>query len=344
MSDKIFYADYVLAKNGYYLFSLLSTSVKKGFWGAVAFFPSQEGKRLVQDRKYHKTQVLKSPALGVDVYPNQENIRYCNPYGTKLVFLMEDDLTRIIRAKDALRRLTEADQKNASLRMRNIPQLIKILSDESNVDVSSMGLTGSDAVGLSTPRSDTDLVIYGVQNAIRLQKAVSNLRLNGVISPISLKDSWHMQSQFSDFFKVQGSPYPVELIQRGRIDFKGIFNGTKFDLYFVEFQREYEKIEESENIGLCLIEAIVEDDTEIILTPSVFSLKVLKYPNNIVLPLRTERVEVISFLNCSRLLRKGDRIKIWGNLRLVRFTLQEHLQMVLFDNAVHKVTILEFGG
>ncbi len=343
MSDKIFYADYVLAKNSYYLFSFLSTPIKEGFWGAVAFLPSPAGKRFVQGRRYQKAQVLKSLALGVNVYPNQENIRCCNPYGTKLVFLKEDDLTRIMRAKDTLRTLIEINQKNTNLRMRNIPELIKILSDESNVDVSNMGLTGSDLIGLAMPDSDIDLVIYGAQNAIQVQKAVSNLRHNGIISPISLKDSWHMQSQFSDFFNVRGRSYPAELIQRGLIDFKGVFNRTKFDLYFVEFQREYEKIEEWENIGLCLIEAIVEDDTDIILTPSIFLLRVLKYPKDRVLPLRTE-VEVISLLNCTRMLRKGDRVKIWGNVRLVRSASQECLQMILIDNNVHKVTIIEFGG
>ncbi len=106
---------------------------------------------------------------------------YCCPYREKeLVCPTRNVIKRVYAPNQRLRALLE--KKNPNRLQLVALELVNQLRNASGVPIGDFGVHGSIALGIETPQSDIDLVVYGSQNFRRLEVTVDKLVDEGIIA------------------------------------------------------------------------------------------------------------------------------------------------------------------
>ena len=196
-------------------------------------------------------------------------------------------------------------------------RLAVTLKEAADLPWNSIGISGSIMAGLTTPASDIDPLVYGIENSQRAYTALQKLRetANSGFKPYSREElktlysfrSKDTQMDFKDFLTVES-----------RKAFQGMFEGTD---YFIRFVKDWNEITEDygdvffENSGYCRIAGTVADSQNALFTPCSYGLskvEVLEGPN--LAPIE----EVVSFRGrfCQQAVN-GERVEAQGKIELV---------------------------
>ncbi|RLG62840.1 hypothetical protein DRO02_07520 [archaeon] len=87
-------------------------------------------------------------------------------------------------------------------------ELKRILIKESGIDERFIGITGSTLLGRCSPKSDIDLIVYGIENGRRIYDSMKELRKRGDLR--CLKDYYELRKSRSD------SSLPIKDLDLGR--------------------------------------------------------------------------------------------------------------------------------
>jgi predicted nucleotidyltransferase len=210
-------------------------------------------------------------------------------------------------------------------------QLARKLKEAADIPWCSIGISGSLLVGLQTPKSDIDPVVYGVECCRKAYDGLERLLKAGDsdFKPYNLEElrelfdfrSRDTMMSFEDFVKVER-----------RKAFQGKFNGVD---YFVRFVKDWSQLSEKygdvwyKNSGYAKIKAVVVDDAEALFTPCTYEIENAEVVEGAKLqPIR----EIVSFRGrfCEQA-RRGEAILAQGKVERVidKRREQEYYRMIL---------------
>lgn len=125
-----------------------------------------EGERVREDGRYRKLTFREAVKFVEESKPE---------YGGGMPHeVPRDDLERILRPKDGLKRILDEGRQDVQI-------IVESLVDE-GARSSDLGVTGSHLVGLDLPSSDIDLVAYGTDGFEATREALSGAIRNGKLN------------------------------------------------------------------------------------------------------------------------------------------------------------------
>jgi predicted nucleotidyltransferase len=200
---------------------------------------------------------------------------------------------------------------------RKAVQLTESLKEAADISWNSIGISGSVLVGLQTPKSDIDPVVYGVENCRKAYAALENLLTDddSRFKPYNreeLQTLFDFRSKdtimnFEDFAKVEH-----------RKAFQGKFRQTD---YFIRFVKDWSQVIEQygdvcyKNSGYAKITATIADDSNSLFTPCTYRIENVKVAVGPKLePIR----EIVSFRGrfCEQA-RKSEAVTAQGKVERV---------------------------
>ncbi len=226
---------------------------------------------------------------------------------------------RIERVYDPRRRLAELRQKRDrdELEERAV-EFAALLAERAGVPEGCIGVTGSILVGLHTPHSDIDLVVYGSDNCRAVHGALREL-LDAATSGIRRLSGRELRELYA--FRSQDTPMGFEDFARleGRKVIQGKFQERE---YFIRFVKEPAEVGEKygdrryTSLGRAEIEATVVDAGEAIFTPCAYKIENVRFVGT--QHAAPPPVEIASFRGrfCEQA-REGERVRARGKLERV---------------------------
>ncbi|MCL2288153.1 MAG: hypothetical protein FWC33_03090 [Candidatus Bathyarchaeota archaeon] len=184
--------------------------------------------------------------------------------------------------------------------------LVSLISEESEVAMSDMGLHGSLALNMHAPHSDIDFVVYGTDNFRCVQAAVERL-----VS--SAKLSYIVGNRLDAARKFQGR-------YQGKVY---MYNATRqFDEVTTKFgQYKYTPLS-----SVCF-QAVVDNDRETMYRPACYKISGYKpLDAESELPDSNIPTQVVSNIGCYRnIAKQGGEIKVSGRLEKVESTVGDQV-------------------
>lgn len=231
----------------------------------VRYFPSNRGERSRGGINFRKVYSLSNRFAFLErKFPRY--VVFDQVFGETLCEVPVEDVKVLYKPYVKLQELRKTDVLDAL--QGKCLQLAELLKTDTDVDWSSLGVSGSVLVGLQGVKSDIDLLVYGSNSCHRVYKALGDLvgtdgRLNryGADDLRALFDfrSKDTSVRFDDFVRTESR----KLLQ-------GTFMGVD---YFIRFVKGWDEIGEKygdilyECVGHAGIRAKVVDDSESIFTP-----------------------------------------------------------------------------
>jgi predicted nucleotidyltransferase len=153
--------------------------------------------------------------------------------------------------------------------------LAEQLKEKARIPWKAIGISGSILVGLHTPSSDVDLVVYGSENCRKAYSALMEFlkEANSLFKPYNreeLKALFDFRSKdtamsFEDFVRTDS-----------RKVMQGKFMGTD---YFVRFVKDWNEVNERygdiqyKNVGYAKVKGTISDNSESIFTPCTYKVE-----------------------------------------------------------------------
>jgi predicted nucleotidyltransferase len=225
---------------------------------------------------------------------------YFCPYRNKeLITAPYELIQQVFVPKDRLEWLENLPKRDKLQQMAL--NLIRLISEESGVALSDLGVHGSIALQMHAPESDIDFVVYGTENFRLIEEAIGRLVNAGKLSYI-------MGNRIEAARKFQGR-------YRGKIF---MYNATKKPQQVKEKYGAYRYIP----LDLVRFQATVSDDTETMYRPSTYKISGYKpLDDQSELDLDKIPAQVVSNIGLYRnVARCGSDIKVSGKLERVEST------------------------
>ena len=210
-----------------------------------------------------------------------------------------------------LRREVKLDQWE-----RLAAKMAETLMNESGISASKIGVSGSILVGLQTPNSDIDLIVYGIDAARACRS-----KLESLLNSHSLGFEPYVRRDLRKLYAQRGldSATSFETFvrhERTKV-LEGKFRGTD---YFIRCVKEWDELEENYGdkeyypIGRVTLHATIDDDSESIFTPCTYHLSDANVTGKRLAP-----TEIVSFRGrfCEQA-RAGDNILARGVLERIK--------------------------
>jgi predicted nucleotidyltransferase len=194
----------------------------------------------------------------------------------------------------------------------------RLLQEEASVPGASLGLSGSLLIGLHTPHSDLDLMVYGTLACWAVHEALSRLA-GTAASGVSRLDDKGLAELYAARVKDTRLPFADFVRTERRKIIQGQYRGRTYSMRFVKAPAEVEEKygdRQYTPLGRAGIEAAVADAGEAIFTPCVYRVADVRFVEG----LEVEGVEeVVSFRSrfCEQA-REGDKIAAFGTLERVQ--------------------------
>jgi hypothetical protein len=107
-------------------------------------------------------------------------VYFCPFRGKDVISAPLSSIKKVFVPKERLRFLTALKRKDSLQKMTL--DFINLLSGESGIAIEDFGVHGSVALGMHTPKSDIDIVVYGSRNFRRLEMTINKLVEAGTLS------------------------------------------------------------------------------------------------------------------------------------------------------------------
>ena len=208
-------------------------------------------------------------------------------------------------------------RKNLDEVGENALDFAELLRDRSGVPKRCLGISGSILVGLDTPQSDIDVIVYGVDNCWAVRKALRKM----LDEPSSEVEKLNRR-ELEELYAFRSQDTPMSFKDFLRLERRKVIQG-KFQSrgYFIRFVKTPSEVGERygdrryTSLGLVRIEATVTDAKEAIFTPCTYGIDDVKF-------IEGEEVSTLKELSSFRgrfceQAKEGERIAADGKLEKV---------------------------
>jgi predicted nucleotidyltransferase len=287
----------------------------------LKYIPSPEGRWRRSDGYYQR--VLRTYSVP-SVWETEDYLRKNYPeylfrsefIGTETTCVPLHRILRWYRPEEKLAELSTSARLD-SLQAKSI-HLAETISHSAGVPLSTLGLTGSIALGLHNPSfSDIDLTVYGYDNAVKVRSALREMMVSDT-SSIKPFDGARAERWCIDKERI----HPISRRDAAKILQrkwgKGVFQGSEFSVHPI---RDDSEIHESYGdrifrpVGLVTVEVEVTDSSESLFLPAIYKICVRR---DVSQPLAADVSELVSFegLYCDSAY-DGERVLVRGMLEKV---------------------------
>jgi predicted nucleotidyltransferase len=240
--------DFFETKDGW-IFAVADYYHPRGIRSLLRYIPHPKGERMVDGKRYRK----------LDFEESYQFLRTERPeYVQDLHIVPPADVQRLFLPSQGLAKAIDLDS-----RVKTIALVLR----EAGLPLEAMGITGSMLLGLHSPSSDIDLVVYGPW-WWRARDSLARAKEEGTIQDLDLETWRRIYSKrnpelgFDEF-----------VLHERRKGNRGMIEGTYFDLLFA---RDYSQISQppspGEVLGRSRIRAPVLDAAFAFDSPAVYRL------------------------------------------------------------------------
>lgn len=216
----------------------------------------------------------------------------------------------------------------------------ELLKENAHISGSKLGVSGSVLVGLHTPKSDIDLIVYGTQTCYKVYdslKTLVNAKDNSVKS--------YSREDLRQLFDFRSKDTSMSFEDFVRIESRKVLQGKfKSHDYYIRCVKNWDEINEQygtvhyQPVGYAQIKAKVTDDSQMIFTPchyKIDNVEIVKGPK--IEPIQ----EIVSFRGrfCEQA-RKGESVMAQGKIERVQRMGEQEFYRVLLGNNVSDYMIL----
>lgn len=294
----------------------------------IRYFPDEKAERKKNGKSYGKVYSLsKRYTLLKKRHP--QYLVYNSVFDEKLCEVPVDAVKKQFKPAEKLQELRRSDSLDMleSLAL----QLAKLLKQTASIPWSEIGISGSIMVGLHTPGSDIDPVVYGSENCRRVYFALKKL-LNDKHEPFKPYTRKDLKALFGFRSKDTIMSYENFVRTESRKVMQGKFSERD---YFIRFVKDWSEISEMYgdvryvNVGYARVKATVVDDSESIFTPCIYKVSDVQVREG---PQMRSIEEIASFRGrfCEQA-RKGEVVVAQGKVERVTDTREnrEYFRLLL---------------
>jgi hypothetical protein len=223
-------------------------------------------------------------------------VYFCPFRGKDVISVPLTSIKKVFVPRECLHFLTELKRKDSLQKMTL--DFVNLLSSESGIGMEDFGVHGSVALGMHTPKSDIDIVVYGSRNFRKLEMTVNKLVGVGTLS----------------------------YVFNNRLDAARRFKGRFFNKVFMynairrpeEVNSRYGEFKYSPLMPVKFY-CTVKNDDEAMFRPAIYKIEDYKPIDSISKLSKDEFPElVISMIGCYRNVAKnGGKIRVSGMLERV---------------------------
>ena len=238
----------------------------------IRFTPDPKGDRKREGLTYRKVYPLHERyELLQKRFP--QYLVYDKVFGEQLCEVPIKTTRRYYAPVDHLRKLRQRKQ----LTQLEIAALhfADLLKETANVSWNTLGISGSLLVGLYTPKSDIDLIVYGSQNCYKVYDSLRTL-MNDKSSPVKFYSIEELKRLFDFRSKDTVALFEDFVRTESKKVMQGKFMGSD---YFIRFVKDWSELTEKygmvrySNEGYAKIKAKIKDDSETIFTPCTYKIE-----------------------------------------------------------------------
>jgi predicted nucleotidyltransferase len=240
--------DFIETKNGW-IFSVADYTCAEGFRCLLRYVPDPAGNREAGGKKYKKMEFDESFQFLLQEKPE---------YVHDLHIVPEMDVARIYRPHEEMPGVAEKDPRvkkiSTVLTRGGIPQMC-------------MGITGSLLVGLQSPSSDIDFVVYG-RSWWKAREIVAGAKGNGLIQELD-------ESMWRRIYSKRNPEIGFDefVLHEQRKGNRGMIDGTYFDLLFTRDWSQIGSTLPGKVIGRDKIVGLVSNAQFSFDSPAIFKLE-----------------------------------------------------------------------
>jgi predicted nucleotidyltransferase len=329
--------DYLLTKNSRLYFDVKGIhhpdDRKISF---IRFYPSKEGDRIKNGKMYKKIYDLKERYSFLKAnYP--QYLFFSKQWDLELQAVKNEEIEHIYSPRIYFQSLY--NKKALTPIETTSKKLCELFIEEGDIPDNSIGITGSQMVGLNTNQSDIDLVIYGTKNSLKFQKSLE------IIFKTSNKCRMYNQQEYSKHYnwRVGGSDIPYEkfLQTEMRKLHQGKYQGIDFFIRYLKSPEDWKGNYydyQFQNLGRIHMKVKIKDSTDSIFTPCNYKiepLEILSYSNK-ERGVSLERInEICSYRGrfCEQAI-ENETIIINGKLERVQFKHEQEYFRILLENQI----------
>ncbi|MFX0054677.1 MAG: nucleotidyltransferase domain-containing protein [Candidatus Hermodarchaeota archaeon] len=193
--------------------------------------------------------------------------------GRQFQAVPRDRVSFVLSPIDGLRQLLDMGTHVTGLERASLT-LAELLVELGGIEWSDVGLTGSQLVGLSSQKSDIDLVVYGSEPARRIHSVLRDKfdsfagleRYHGIRLKKHVQFRWDRHNQWEE---------ALQKIESKKV-LQGLFRSYDFFIRMVKLPDEIEHMYEDLIIrdkGIQTVKCVVLDDTDSIFTPCIYTIE-----------------------------------------------------------------------
>jgi len=239
--------DFLENRDGW-IFAVADYNHDHGVRCMLRYIPHPQGERQAEGRKFHKLDFDEAFTFLKRERPG---------YVKDLHIVPEDDVKNVFRPSNGLKNIVKTDARVDKL---------ATLFEDAGVPREEMGITGSMLLGLNSPKSDIDFVVYGPY-WWKARDALSEAKKDGLIQDLD-EIMWHRIYSKRN----PETSYEEFVLHEKRKGNRGMIDGTYFDLLFTRDWRQIEPFSEGIPLGKSKITAEVVKADFAFDSPAIFEL------------------------------------------------------------------------
>ncbi len=291
----------------------------------LRYIPDSKGERSRKKVNYRRVYSIEETTE----FLRKHHPEYLSYVESRDLTLQSVPLARIDRVYKPRERLIDLMEYPRTNLEKTVARFTSILSSESNIPVGEIGVSGSILIGLVSPLSDVDLIVYGREEGLKAYEALRRLR-----DACDWISSYDMKT-VEKVLKARWGDTGLDLVRFRGIEVRKILHGLVCGRdYFVRLVKKPDEVEtEMESKPLCRarLRAVISDGSDSIFAPCTYQVEdcvLLDAPNC------HEISEFMSYRGkFTEQAQEGDLIEAFGTLEEVKFR----------DRVVHRLIMGSMG-
>jgi len=303
----------------------------------LRYVPSVKGGRTRLGVRYRKVYGLRGREAFLQ--KNLPLYRYFDPVAHRRLQAVPLEKIKVLyKPKKKLQQLSA--RKSLDSMEEDALELVNLLKSATDLPSTKFGISGSLLVDLHGENSDIDLTVYGVRESRRVLEALKGSECKKLLERYDkagirrLYEARSMQNSMS---------FSAFLMHEKRKFLEGRFGRRD---YFIRCVKDWSEIEEKYGdryyypLGSSIIHAVVDDDSENILTPCVYKVSQAKV---LLGKKRAVPAQIVSFRGrfCEQAF-KGERVQARGRVEKVVDKNGEWYRMVIGESL--RDHLIKVGG